>query len=115
MERADMLREELDRLGGEGCSEVVLFQGLTVDAARKHGAKAILRGLRGASDFDYEMQMAGMNATLAPDIETVFLGASPGAGHITATLVRQIAKLGGDVSPFVSDEVALRIKDKFNL
>lgn len=79
---------------------VVSFGGLVVDAAREQGASAILRGLRDGSDFDYEMQMAGMNGTLAPSIRTVFLPASPGLRHISGTLVRQIAALGGDVSAF---------------
>jgi pantetheine-phosphate adenylyltransferase len=79
---------------------VASFDGLVVDAAREQGACAILRGLRDGSDFDYEMQMAGMNGTLAPDIRTVFLPASPGLRHISGTLVRQIAALGGDVSAF---------------
>jgi pantetheine-phosphate adenylyltransferase len=79
---------------------VTSFDGLVVDAARAAGAVAILRGLRDGSDFDYEMQMAGMNGTLAPGIRTVFLPASPGLRHISGTLVRQIAALGGDVSAF---------------
>ena len=66
------------------------------------GRNSSLRGLRDAADLGYEMQLSGMNRTMAPDIETVFLAASPGTAHITATLVRQIASLGGDVSPFVS-------------
>ena len=114
-ERIAMLRDELSGLGAANRSEVVLFGGLAVDAARQHGAGVILRGLRNAADLDYEMQMAGMNAALAPDVETVFLCASPGVSHITATLVRQIAKLGGDVSPFAPDHVARLIKDKFKL
>ena len=80
--------------------EVVSFQGLVVDAACAHGAQTILRGLRDGADFDYEMQMAGMNTTLAPQIGVVFAPASPGLRHVSATLVRQIAALGGDVSAF---------------
>ena len=91
----------------------MIFQGLTVDAARKSGADFILRGIRDAVDLGYEMQLSGMNKGLAPDIETVFLAASPGTAHITATLVRQIASLGGNVSPFVSPAVLQRIKNKF--
>jgi len=74
--------------------------------------QTVIRGLRDASDFDYEMQMAGMNAAMAPDIRTIFIPASPRVRHITATLVRQIAALGGDVSPFVPPEVASRFKGK---
>jgi pantetheine-phosphate adenylyltransferase len=111
-ERVAMLREEIERLGAADRGEVVLFRGLTIDAARKNGAQFILRGLRDAADLGYEVQLFGMNRTMAPDIETVFLTASPGTAHITATLVRQIASLGGDVSPFVSLPVLQRIKDK---
>jgi pantetheine-phosphate adenylyltransferase len=111
-ERVGMLKEELERLGAAGHSQVVLFRGLTVDAARQNGAEFILRGIRDAADLGYEAQLFGMNRTMAPDIETVFLAAPPGAAHITATLVRQIANLGGDVSPFVSQPVLQRVKDK---
>ena len=84
--------------------EVIDFDGLTVTAARAAGACAILRGLRDATDFDYEMQMAGMNGAMAPDIETVFLPTAPGCRHISGTLVRQIAALGGDVTAFAPPE-----------
>ncbi|MFY9874034.1 MAG: pantetheine-phosphate adenylyltransferase [Rhodomicrobium sp.] len=111
-ERVAMLREELERLGAVERGQVVLFRGLTVDAARQNGADFILRGLRDAADLGYEAQLFGMNRTMAPEIETVFLAASPGTAHITATLVRQIANLSGDVSPFVSQPVLQRVKDK---
>ena len=91
------------------------FDGLTVDAARATGAHAIFRGLRDGTDFDYEMQMAGMNGAMAEDIETVFLPASPGVRHITASLVRQIALMGGDVSSFVTRDVAKALKAKVKL
>jgi len=71
------------------------------------------RGLRDGTDFDYEMQMAGMNGAMAPEVQTVFLPASPIVRPITATLVRQIASMGGDVSPFVPSSVAARLKAKF--
>jgi len=89
---------------GKGIEERVTateFSGLAITAARAAGATLLIRGLRDANDFDYEMQMAGMNAAMAPDLHTVFLPASPASRHITATLVRQIAGLGGDVTPFV--------------
>ena len=88
------------------------FDGLTVDAARAVGASAIFRGLRDGTDLDYEMQMAGMNCAMASDIETVFLPASPTVRHITASLVRQIALMGGDVSTFVSKDVAKQLRGK---
>ena len=86
-----------------GCRiETVEFAGLTIDAARDAGATIIFRGLRDGTDLDYEMQMSGMNGAMAGDIQTVFLPASPEVRHITATLVRQIAQMGGDVSSFVT-------------
>lgn len=92
--------------------KIVTFDKLVVDAARAEKASVIIRGLRDAADFDYEMQMAGMNAALMPKLETVFLASSPGTRHITATLVRQIAQLGGDVTPFVPAYVADAFKRK---
>src|ERR1700735_3617458 len=89
------------------------FADLVVTAARREGATILIRGLRDASDFDYEMQMAGMNATMAPEVQTVFLPASAAVRPITATLVRQIAGMGGDVSAFVPAIVAARLKRKF--
>ena len=93
--------------------DVVTFDDLAVDAARRAGASLIIRGLRDGSDLDYEMQMAGMNGTMAPDVQTVFLPASPGVRYITATLVRQIAAMGGDVSPFVPAPVLAALKARF--
>ena len=89
------------------------FDGLVVTAAQNAGATVLIRGLRDGSDFDYEMQMAGMNGAMAPDVQTVFLPASPASRPITATLVRQIAGMGGDVSGFVPAPVAARLKKKF--
>ncbi|MEM1039506.1 MAG: pantetheine-phosphate adenylyltransferase [Pseudomonadota bacterium] len=85
---------------------VEAFSNLVVDAARDSAASVLIRGLRDGTDFDYEMQMAGMNGTMAPDILTVFLPSSPENRPITATLVRQIAAMGGDVTPFVPPAVA---------
>ena len=85
-----------------GCMvEVVTFAGLAIEAARAHRATTIIRGLRDGTDLDYEMQMAGMNGAMAPEVQTIFLPAEPGVRHVTATLVRQIALMGGDVSAFV--------------
>lgn len=96
-----------------GCKiETVKFAGLTVDAARDVKATMIFRGLRDGTDLDYEMQMSGMNSAMAPGIQTVFLPASPDVRHITATLVRQIAQMGGDVTSFVSATVAKRLAAK---
>jgi pantetheine-phosphate adenylyltransferase len=93
--------------------EVVTFDGLVVEAAKAAGARLLIRGLRDGTDLDYEMQMAGMNAALAPDLQTVFLPSSPIVRPITATLVRQIAALGGDVSSFVPAEVAERLRMRY--
>jgi pantetheine-phosphate adenylyltransferase len=92
---------------------VVPFEGLVIDAARRLGASIMIRGLRDGTDLDYEMQMAGMNETMAPELQTVFLPASPSVRTITATLVRQIASMGGDVRPFVPAVVAAALARKF--
>lgn len=89
--------------------EITTFNDLAVAAARRCGASIFIRGLRDGTDLDYEMQLAGMNGTMAPEIATVFLPASPLVRPITATLVRQIAALGGDVTPFVPPGVAQRL------
>jgi pantetheine-phosphate adenylyltransferase len=104
-------REEL----GDDASrlQVSAFAGLVVDAAREHGAAIMIRGLRDGTDLDYEMQMAGMNETMAPDLQTVFLPASPSVRTITATLVRQIASMGGNIRPFVPANVADALEAKF--
>lgn len=91
--------------------DVTTFEGLAVEAARRHGASVIIRGLRDGTDFDYEIQMSSMNETMAPGVQTVFLPASPAVRPITATLVRQIAAMGGDVSPFVPPFVADRLRE----
>jgi pantetheine-phosphate adenylyltransferase len=93
--------------------EIVTFADLAVTAATRAGASIIIRGIRDGTDLDYEMQMAGMNDVLAPEIGTVFLPASTEVRPITATLVRQIASMGGDISPFVPQPVADRLKAKF--
>jgi pantetheine-phosphate adenylyltransferase len=106
---ADFFKED------EGKFSAVSFDGLAVDAAKKAGAGILVRGLRDGTDFDYEMHMAGMNAAMAPDVQTVFIPASPGSRHITATLVRQIAAMGGDVSAFVPKAAAAALVKKFNI
>jgi pantetheine-phosphate adenylyltransferase len=92
----------------------ITFDNLVVETARKQGATLLIRGLRDATDFDYEMQMAGMNVAMAPKVQTVFLPASPDVRPITATLVRQIAGMGGDVSAFVPASVVALLKKKFS-
>lgn len=114
-ERIDLaervLKPEAKKIGLE--LDVTTYDTLTVTAARDANAAVVIRGLRDAGDFDYEMQMAGMNAALAPDIETVFLASSPDTRYIAASLVRQIAAMGGDVSAFVPPVVAAALKKKF--
>ena len=97
-----------------GCGfEAVAYDNLTVTAARQAGATVMIRGLRDGTDLDYEMQLAGMNETMAPDVHTVFVPASADVRPITATLVRQIAGMGGDYSAFVPASVAASLKAKF--
>ena len=101
-------------VSAEGCElEVLAFSGLAVEAARAAGARVIVRGLRDSTDFDYEMQMAGMNGAMAPELRTVFLPASSPVRPITATLVRQIAAMGGDVAPFAPANVVAALRAKF--
>jgi pantetheine-phosphate adenylyltransferase len=112
-ERVSMLTAEIAELAPpHGLIEVITFTGLTVHAAQAHGAAAIVRGLRDSADFDYEMLMSGMNGAMAPSLETVFLASSPNVRHIASKFVRQIAAMGGDVSPFVPAGVAELLKIK---
>jgi pantetheine-phosphate adenylyltransferase len=114
-ERLAMLEETCRPIvQSAGCEfSRITFADLAVSAARRAGASMLIRGLRDGSDFDYEMQMAGMNDSMAPEVQTIFLPASPGVRPITATLVRQIAGMGGDVSAFVPAGVAASLKKKF--
>ena len=97
-----------------GCAfDCTTYDNLTVAAARKNGATIMIRGLRDGTDLDYEMQLAGMNGAMAPEVQTVFVPASPNVRPITATLVRQIAAMGGDVTAFVPETVAASLKTKF--
>ena len=90
------------------------FSGLLIDFVAQQGAIAVLRGLRAASDFEYEFQLAGMNRNLKPDIETLFLTPSDQYMFISASMIREIAQLGGDVSPFVHPLVAARLSEKIS-
>jgi len=92
--------------------QVVGFSGLLTDFVRKQGSRVVLRGLRAVSDFEYEFQLAGMNRNLYPEMETIFLTPSEQHMFISATLVREIAILGGDVTEFVHPSVAKRLKQK---
>ena len=114
-DRLAMLEETCGPIAREAKCELscITFDGLVVTAAEKAGASLLIRGLRDGTDFDYEMQMGGMNAAMAPELLTVFLPASPMVRPITATLVRQIAAMGGDVSSFVPKSVVGRLKQRF--
>lgn len=114
-ERLAMIRDAFDPLAAKaGCAlEAITYNNLTVTEAQKHGATIMIRGLRDGTDLDYEMQIAGMNEAMAPEVYTVFVPASVAVRPITATLVRQIAGMGGDVSAFVPASVAASLKAKF--
>ena len=114
-ERLEMVRAVFGPVAAKaGCAfEATTYDDLTVTAAQKAGATIMIRGLRDGTDLDYEMQISGMNETMAPEVHTVFVPASVAVRPITATLVRQIAKMGGDVSPFVPSSVAASLKKKF--
>jgi pantetheine-phosphate adenylyltransferase len=102
-ERVELVRAETDAIARAAGTviEVVAFEGLLVTLAREHGAGMIVRGLRAVSDFDYEIQMAGMNRRLDHEVETVFLMASERNQFISSRFVKEIARLGGDISSFV--------------
>ncbi|NIP58896.1 MAG: pantetheine-phosphate adenylyltransferase [Gemmatimonadetes bacterium] len=108
-ERLAMLEEVF---AGEERIECATFEGLLVDFARQRGAKLLIRGLRAVSDFEYEFQMAQMNQELWPGIETVFLAPDVRHSFLSASLVREVAGLGGDVSNFVSGPVLRRLREK---
>ncbi|MBI5890114.1 MAG: pantetheine-phosphate adenylyltransferase [Nitrosomonadales bacterium] len=111
-ERVEMARKVFsgfDNVKVEG------FDMLLMHYVLSQGARVVLRGLRAVSDFEYEFQMAGMNRTLHPDIETVFLTPAEQYTFISASIVREVARFGGDVSKFVSPLVAARLKEKFNV
>ncbi len=96
---------------GNANVEVTQFEGLLVDFVRERGANLVLRGLRAVSDFEYEFQLAGMNRQLAPDVDTIFLTPAEKYSYISSSLIREIARLGGDVSPFVHPRVDAALKE----
>ncbi len=114
-ERLEMVKQVFGPLASAaGCEfDCTTYDNLTTTLAQQIGATIMIRGLRDGTDLDYEMQIVGMNETMAPDVQTVFLPASVSVRPITATLVRQIAAMGGDVSAFVPDAVAESLKSKF--
>lgn len=110
-ERVRLIGQETASLTGKSIAEIVIvtFDGLVVDAARDAGAQVLFRGLRDSRDFEHERQMAQMNAAMAESLETIFLAASPDTFFIASSLVKQIAKMGGDISKFVPPGVAAAI------
>lgn len=109
-ERMELIREVF---ADEPRVEAAEFQGLLVDFARERGARLVVRGLRTVADYEYEYQMALMNRELMPELETVFLGADARCSFVSASLVREIASLGGDVSGFVSAPVLHRLRERY--
>jgi pantetheine-phosphate adenylyltransferase len=109
-QRVEMVREVVSSYDNV---EVVGFDTLLVECARKVGAGVVLRGLRAVSDFEYEFQMAGMNRRLSADFETVFLTPAEQYAFISSTMVREIARLGGDVSDFVPRKISRALVDRF--
>lgn len=108
--RTQMVEEEIKAMKMNGRVRVEPFSGLLVNFAREHEATLLIRGLRAVSDYEYEFQMASINSKLAPEVETVFLTASESTHFISSRFVKQIARLGGDVSPFVSSNVQAHLK-----
>jgi pantetheine-phosphate adenylyltransferase len=114
-ERIDIIKEDIEEFpeADRARIQIVPFDGLLIHFAREVGASVIIRGLRAVSDFEYEIQMANMNARMEPAIETIFLMASDRHQFIASSLVKDIARLGGDTSQFVSQKVFERLKKKF--
>jgi pantetheine-phosphate adenylyltransferase len=113
-ERLDMVRSDIANLHDKGCEiEIQPFSDLLVHFAKKVKASCIFRGLRAVSDFEYEFQLTGMNAKLDPNIETVFLMASDKWQFVSASFVKEICSLGGDVEEFVTPQVAEKLKKKY--
>ncbi len=114
-ERVDMIKEELENLDNSANISVEKFEGLLVDFANQKDSRIIVRGLRAVSDFEYEFQMFGMNSMLDPNIQTIFLPASESKHFIASRLVKEVAKLRGDVSKFVSQNVVKKLASKIYL
>jgi pantetheine-phosphate adenylyltransferase len=114
-ERVEMVSTVLDVINaeGKGSVEVRPFAGLLVEFARQAGSSVIIRGLRAVSDFEYEFQMSGMNAKLEPSVQTVFLPTSDKTQFIASRFVKEIARLGGDISSFVPKHVVERVREYY--
>lgn len=112
-ERVWLIKQEVENLNYENVIEVVGFEGLLIDFAKEKKSEIIIRGLRAVSDFEYEFQMFGMNSRLDPSIQTIFLPASESAHFIASRLVKEVARLGGDVSSFVSKNIEQELHKAF--
>ena len=114
--RKKLIQHDIDHLPDDLGKrvEVHAFSGLLVNFAREHNATILVRGLRAISDFEFEFQMACMNSKLAPEIETIFLTASESTHFVSSRFVKQIGKLGGDISQFVSDNTAAALQAHYN-
>jgi pantetheine-phosphate adenylyltransferase len=114
-ERIDIIKEDIEDFpqADKNRIQVLPYEGLLIHFAQEVGASVIIRGLRAVSDFEYEIQMANMNARMEPEVETIFLMASDRHQFIASSLVKDIARLGGDTSQFVSKKVHERLKRKF--
>ncbi len=113
-ERTALVEHDIQALGDDAQRiEVHAFSGLLVNFARTHGANLLVRGLRAVSDFEYEFQMACMNSKLADEMETIFLTASESTHFVSSRFVKQISRLGGDVSGFVSEHVAAKLEEHY--
>ncbi|MEM9716749.1 MAG: pantetheine-phosphate adenylyltransferase [Pseudomonadota bacterium] len=112
-ERSEMLTEAIAKLKSNTEIVVVPFENLLIDFAHQQGAQVIFRGLRAVSDFEYEFQLVGMNRSMDPSVETVFLMADASHQAIASRLVKEIARLGGDISSFVTPEVEKALQTKF--
>lgn len=113
-ERLDLVASEVSKIKTGGKISAVSFSGLLVEFAAKNNCKVIIRGLRAVSDFEYEFQMSGMNSKLDPSLQTVFFPASEHYHFLASRLVKEVARLGGDISQFVSGDVAKKINQKLH-
>lgn len=115
-ERVEMIRAETSQLSGKGAGtiEIMPFKNLVTQFAEEAGAQLIIRGLRGVADFDYEFQMAGMNVRLNPNVETVFLMSEANNQAIASKLIREIARLKGEVKSFTTPAVAAKLSQRFS-
>lgn len=111
-ERVDLIRAVINNNDLSQTVEVIGFSGLLVDFAREHDARILIRGMRAVSDFEFEFQLASMNRSLAPDVESVFLMPGESYSFVSSTLVKEVAKLNGDIARFVPKSVLSALQEK---